>query len=173
MMYVDSMHSPEAPDAAERLSVARQLAVRDDHWCFGCGHENPIGLKLRFYVDGDRVWAPWTPCREHQGYEGIVHGGLITTVLDEVMGWAIYVRKLWAVTGSINVRFRTPAHIGRATRGVAWVEKVSGRRVDVRAQLIQEDDGAVLTDASAIFIRVPESQAAAWQGRYIEDSLPD
>jgi acyl-coenzyme A thioesterase PaaI-like protein len=153
-------------------SVARQLAVREDHWCFGCGHDNPIGLKLRFYEDGDRVWAPWTPCREHQGYEGIVHGGLTTTVLDEVMGWAIYVRKLWAVTGTINVRFRKPVHVGVPSRGLAWVAKVSGRKVDVRAQLIQVDDGTVLADATAIFIRVPEEQAAAWQGRYFEQPLP-
>ena len=152
-------------------AIGRKLAVREDHWCFGCGHDNPIGLKLRFYEDGDRVWAPWTPCREHQGYEGIVHGGLITTVLDEVMGWAIYVRKLWAVTGTVNVRFRKPVGVGIETRGVAWVERVSGRKVDVRGQLVQED-GVVLADATAIFIRVPEEQAAAWQGRYFEGPLP-
>jgi acyl-coenzyme A thioesterase PaaI-like protein len=154
-------------------SIARQLAVREDHWCFGCGHDNPIGLKLRFYEEGDRVWAPWTPCREHQGYEGIVHGGLITTVLDEVMGWAIYIRRLWAVTGTINVRFRKPVRVGVPTRGIAWVEKVSGRKVDVRAQLVQSEDGVVLADATAIFIRVPEEQAAAWQGRYFDGSLPE
>ena len=82
----------------ETESVNRRLAVREDHWCFGCGRQNPIGLKLTFYEDGEQVWAPWTPRHEHQGYEGIVHGGLITTVLDEVMGWAIYVRRLWAAS---------------------------------------------------------------------------
>jgi len=164
---IDPTDTPAAP------SIARKLAVREDHWCFGCGHDNPIGLKLSFFEDGERVWAPWTPCRDHQGYEGIVHGGLITTVVDEVMGWAIYIRKLWAVTGAVNVRFRQPVGVGVPTRGVAWVERVSGRKVDVRAQLIQDETGAVLADATAIFIRVPEEQATAWQGRYFEQPLPE
>ena len=152
----------------ERQSINRQLEVRDDHWCFGCGRQNPIGLKLTFYEDGDQVWAPWTPKREHQGYEGIVHGGLITTVLDEVMGWAIYVRKLWAVTGSINVRFRKPVRVGDELTCRAWVEAVSGRKVEVRAQLILDSDGQVLSDGTAVFVRVSEEQANEWQGRYFE-----
>ena len=164
---------PDTIDNPAAGSIARKLAVREDHWCFGCGHDNPTGLKLRFHEEDGRVWAPWTPFREHQGYEGIVHGGLITTVLDEVMGWAIYISRLWAVTGTINVRFRKPVRVGVPTRGVAWVEKVTGRKVDVRAQLIQEEDGVVLADATAIFIRVPEEQAAAWQGRYFDGSLPE
>ena len=149
-------------------SINRKLAVREDHWCFGCGRQNPIGLKLSFYEDSEQVWAPWTPEREHQGYEGIVHGGLISTVLDEVMGWAIYVRQLWAVTGTMNVRFRKPVHVGEALTARAWVESVTGRKVDVRAQLVRDSDGQILADATALFIRVSEAQASEWQGRYFD-----
>jgi acyl-coenzyme A thioesterase PaaI-like protein len=149
-------------------SIARQLAVREDHWCFGCGRQNPIGLKMTFFEDGEQVWSPWTPLREHQGYEGIVHGGLITTVLDEVMGWAIYVRKLWAVTGTINVRFRKPVRVGDDLVARAWVETITGRKVDVRATLSRNGSNEVLAEGSAIFIRVSEDQAAEWQGRYFE-----
>ena len=159
------MTSPPVPEP----TVDRQLAVRDDHWCFGCGQQNPIGLRLPFCEeDGTgRVWAPWTPLREHQGFEGIAHGGLITTVLDEVMGWVIYLRELWAVTGTINVRFRKPVEIGVPTRAVAWVVKEAGRKIDVAAELRRESDGLLLAEATAIFIRVPEAQATAWQGRYV------
>ena len=155
----------EPPSAA---APDRQLAVRDDHWCFGCGQQNPIGLKLPFYEEAGtgRVWAPWTPDRLHQGFEGIAHGGLITTVLDEVMGWVIYQRQLWAVTGTINVRFRRPVEIGVPTRAVAWVVKEAGRKIDVASELRRESDGLLLAEATAIFIRVPEEQAQAWQGRY-------
>lgn len=149
-------------------SINRRLAVREDHWCFGCGHDNPIGLKLEFFEDGAHVWAGWVPKREHQGYEGIVHGGLITTVLDEVMGWAIYVRKLWAVTGTINVRFRKPVRIGDDLTARAWVDQVSGRKVDVRAELVRNADSTVLAEGTAIFIRVSEEQAGEWQGRYFD-----
>ena len=159
------MTSDLVPDS----SANRRLAVRDDHWCFGCGRQNPIGLKLPFSEEGEsgRVWAPWTPAREHQGFEGIAHGGLITTVLDEVMGWAIYRRQIWAVTGTIAVRFRKPVEIGVDTRAVAWVVKEAGRKVDVAAELRRRSDGLLLAEATAIFIRVPHEQAQAWQGRYI------
>lgn len=153
-------------------SANRQLAVRDDHWCFGCGQRNPIGLKLPFYDadegDGGRVWSPWTPAREHQGFEGIAHGGLITTVLDEVMGWVIYRRRMWAVTGTINVRFRRPVEIGSPCRAVAWVVKETGRKVDVAAELRRESDDLLLAESTATFIRVSEEQAVAWQGRYTQ-----
>jgi len=147
----------------------RQLAVRDDHYCFGCGQQNPIGLKLPFFEDGDtgRVWAPWTPAPEHQGFEGIAHGGLITTVLDEVMGWVIYRRQLWAVTGTIDVRFRKPVELGVDTRAVAWIVRETGRKIDVAAELRRPSDDVLLAEATAIFIRVPEEQARAWQGRYV------
>ena len=150
-------------------SVGQALAVRDDHWCFGCGADNPIGLKLHFFADETtgRIWAPWTPRREHQGFEGIVHGGLITTVLDEVMGWVIHSRTIWAVTGTINVRFRKPVEIGVPTRASAWIERESGRKIDVAAELRRDSDDLLLASAAAIFIRVPEEQAQAWQGRYI------
>lgn len=154
-------------------SINRQLAVRDDHWCFGCGRQNPIGLQLTFFDDGDAVSAPWTPLRQHQGYQGIVHGGLITTVLDEVMSWAIYTRKLWAVTASINVRFRKPLHVGESVTARARVTTVSGRKVDVRAELVRDSDGQSLAEATALFIRVSEEQAAEWQGRYINEAQPN
>jgi acyl-coenzyme A thioesterase PaaI-like protein len=155
-------------------SLNQKLAVREDHWCFGCGRENPIGLKMEFYEAADgSVFADWTPQRVHQGYEGIVHGGLITSVLDEVMGWANYVRKLWAVTGTINVRFRKPVGIGDEVRVRAWVESINGRKVDVRAELRRLTDDQLLADASAIFVRVSEQQAANWQGRYINESAAE
>lgn len=151
------------------LDGIRRLAVRDDHWCFGCGQHNPIGLKLPFYEEGEtgRVWAPWTPTREHQGFEGIAHGGLITTVLDEVMGWAIYLRQIWAVTGTINVRFRKPVEIGVENCAVARVVNEAGRKIDVAAELRRRSDDLLLAEATAVFIRVPEDQALTWQGRYI------
>ena len=156
-------------DPVPAASPDRQLAVREDHYCFGCGQQNPIGLKLPFFEEGatGRVWAPWTPSPEHQGFEGIAHGGLITTVLDEVMGWVIYQRQLWAVTGTINVRFRKPVEIGVETRAVAWLARETGRKIDVAAELRRASDDLLLAEATAVFIRVSEEQARAWQGRYV------
>lgn len=89
------------------------------------------------------------------------------------MSWAIYTRKLWAVTASINVRFRKPLHVGESVTARARVTTVSGRKVDVRAELVRDSDGQSLAEATALFIRVSEEQAAEWQGRYINEAQPN
>ena len=146
----------------------RRLNARDDHGCFGCGHLNPHGLRLDFYrmADGEGVWAPFTPRPEHEGFAGVVHGGIVTAVLDEVMGWAIFARGVWAVTGKIAVAFRKPVAVGVPTRATGRVVADRGRSLEVAAELRREDDGAVLAEASATFVRVPAAQARVWRDRY-------
>ena len=145
-----------------------RLAVRDDHYCFGCGQLNPYGLRLHFYLneDGNGVSAPWTPAREHEGFTGIAHGGIITTVLDEVMGWALHHRDIWAVTGRLSVSFRKPVEIGIPTIASARIDADRGRKLDLAAWIRRESDGALLAEASALFVRVDEERAAEWKSRY-------
>lgn len=80
-------------NGAER-DEGQPLIVPNDHFCFGCGRLNARGLQLEFAFtpENDAVWAPFTPCREHEGFAAIVHGGIVTAVLDEVMGWALFAR---------------------------------------------------------------------------------
>ncbi len=55
-------------------------------WCFACGKDNPIGLKMEFTMDAEECVAYFTPRQEHQSYDGRMHGGLISVLLDEIMG---------------------------------------------------------------------------------------
>jgi acyl-coenzyme A thioesterase PaaI-like protein len=159
-------------DQAMRDNVGERLNVRDDHYCFGCGRLNPWGLKLSFYAspDGEGLWTPWTPLRQHEGYDGIVHGGIITTVLDEVMAWTGYQRGIWAVTGRIAVGFRKPVEIGVPTRAIGRIVNDRGRLLDLAGELRRESDGVLLADATGTFMRVPEEKAQGWQRRYIGDA---
>ena len=76
------------------------------HSCFVCGESNPYGLKLRFETDGQVVRTRFCPQREHIGFKGVVHGGLIATVLDEIMVWACAVNtRQFAFCAELNVRF--------------------------------------------------------------------
>jgi acyl-coenzyme A thioesterase PaaI-like protein len=77
--------------------------------CFVCGEANPLGLNLRFETDGRRVRAKFFPLPEHNGFKGVVHGGLIATVLDEIMFWAcaVQTRRL-SFCAELNVRFLSP-----------------------------------------------------------------
>jgi acyl-coenzyme A thioesterase PaaI-like protein len=152
-------------------TVGTRLNVRDDHYCFGCGRLNPWGLKLSFYerADGTGLWAPWTPVRQHEGYDGIVHGGIITAVLDEVMAWTAYRQRIWAVTGKIAVSFRRPVEIGVPTRASGRIVADRGRILELAGELRRESDGELLAEATGTFVRVPAAQARDWQRRYLRD----
>lgn len=161
-MTKDADLPPEHPAA---------LNARDDHGCFGCGRLNPHSLRLRFYplADGDGVWAPFTPAPVHEGYAGIVHGGIITTVLDEVMAWSLYTREVWAMTARMSVTFRQPVVTGVPARAIGWLVSDRGRLLDVAAELRRDADDVLLAEATGTFARVPEAQARAWEARYLAD----
>jgi acyl-coenzyme A thioesterase PaaI-like protein len=152
--------------------IDRPLIVRDDHGCFGCGRLNPHGLHLAFVPmdDGAGVWAPFTPAIEHEGFAGIIHGGIVTAVLDEAMAWAIYARGVWAVTGKIEVRFRQPVEAGVAARVIGRVVADRGRILETVGELCRAEDDALLASATATFVRVPDDQARAWRKRYLGDA---
>jgi acyl-coenzyme A thioesterase PaaI-like protein len=127
--------------------------VRSDHECFGCGDLNPIGLHLRFAATTSGVAARFTPTREHQGYDLMVHGGIIASVLDEAMAWATGRSGIWAVTGEISVRFRSPLHVGEETEVIAEVTGSRGRLVSTSAELRRLPSGKVVASATAKMLR--------------------
>ncbi len=157
--------------------MAEMTATRDeaplnraaDHQCFGCGEQNPHGLRLKFFRrDGPEggVYTDWTPTATNEGYVGMVHGGLVSTVCDEVMAWSCYAQQIWGMTARLTVRFRQPVHVGRAYRANGWVVTSRGRLVDVVAEILDAGTGQVVADATAQFIRVSDAQSLEWSERY-------
>jgi uncharacterized protein (TIGR00369 family) len=145
--------------------------VRSDHACFGCGDDNPIGLRLRFAADGEGVKASFIPRPEHQGFHDVVHGGIISTVLDEAMAWATADAGIWAVTGEIRVRFRQPLKIGELTTAVARVTGTRGRLVTAEAELQLDRDRTLIATGSATFVRVNAEVETAWRARYLREPV--
>ena len=144
--------------------------VRSDHGCFGCGDVNPLGLHLRFAADGDSVRASFTPSADHQGFGGIVHGGIISTVLDEAMAWAPAHAGFWAMTGDMRVRFRRPLNIGEVTVVTARVNGTRGRLVTTVGELVLESNWTPVATATATFVKVDPELEAAWRARYLRES---
>ena len=128
-------------------------------WCYACGELNPIGLHLHFQMEASE-WAVATfiAQREHQGYPGFVHGGLVSTLLDEAMGWATYGRGIWALTGKMESRFREPVPIGEPLLVRGHIERDRGRTLDVFSELCGES-GRVLAEATALLFRATGDQA--------------
>lgn len=155
--------------------TATRIAVRDDHNCFGCGADNPWGLHLIFFAEPDgAVYSHWTPQLNHQGYDRMVHGGIISTVFDEVMAWAVTNAGIWAVTGRLSSTYRKPVEIGVPTIARAELANVTSRTAEVTATIRRESDGLLLAEATALFIRVSRQQADAWQEKYARaDASPE
>jgi uncharacterized protein (TIGR00369 family) len=143
------------------------LAARSDHECFGCGDNNPIGLHLRFVVAEDEVRATFVPKPAHQGFEGVIHGGIISTVLDEAMAWATAAAGIWAVTAELSVRFRRPLYVGESTTVKARLGHRRSRTVTATADLVKDADQVLVATGTAKFVRVSEETAAAWRARYL------
>src|SRR5215212_1650208 len=144
--------------------------VRSDHYCFGCGDDNPIGLRLRFAPHGEGVKASFVPGPEHQGFEDVVHGGIISTILDEAMAWATAHAGVWAMTGDMRVRFRRPLNIGEPTVVTARVSGVRGHFVTTASELVVESDASPVATATATFVTVDAGLEAAWRARYLRQS---
>lgn len=122
--------------------------LEDDGFCFVCGPENPIGLKVVFSRIPRGVAARIAFGKVHQGYSGIVHGGLISTLLDEAMVKAAISEGLKAVTAELTVRFKDSLMAGEETVVEATVERV-GRVIEASAVLAKASDGSTIAKGSA------------------------
>lgn len=154
-----------------RIETIRPVPVNEvnEHNCFGCGTLNACGLRLTMYpnTDGNGVWAPFVATERFEGYPGMIHGGIVCTVLDEVMAWSLYREQIWAVTGSLQVRYRRPLAVGDRLRAIGTITRHRSRAIETRGEIRREDGGALLAEATATFVRVPEDRAASWRERYL------
>ena len=81
--------------------------------CFACGTANPIGLNLEFYTDNEKVFSEITLGKYHVGWADITHGGIISTLLDEVMSWTIlYFKRIFFVTRKMEIKYIKPVQTG-------------------------------------------------------------
>lgn len=118
-------------------------------WCFACGKNNPIGLKLTFREENDTYVANFTPGPEHQSYNGIMHGGLISTLLDEIMAGYMYAKGLNVVTAKLEVRYRQPTPIGETLTVSGWITGKRGKMVELAGK-ITLPDGTVTAEGKAM-----------------------
>jgi uncharacterized protein (TIGR00369 family) len=120
--------------------------------CFGCGPDNPIGLKLNFKRDNEIVRAEFTPEESHQGWYGIVHGGIISCLLDEAMGYATYFENIVCITAKMQVRIRRPALIDEPLIITSSITKRTRRLVEARAAIALKDGTPVAESTATMFV---------------------
>jgi uncharacterized protein (TIGR00369 family) len=127
--------------------------IRDDRACFVCGEKNPIGLKLRLRVDPERgeSSAEITFASHFQGWAGIVHGGLMATVLDEAMIYAAGAKGLKCVTGEMTVRYVKPASTGVAYTVKGRCLEDKGKIVLAESELVDAADTQIARASGKLF----------------------
>jgi len=95
--------------------------------CFVCGDKNPIGLAVRFYEKEGGAAAEFVPKESLEGYKGLLHGGIISSLLDEVMIKAVLVKDVYCVTAELFVRYKKPVPVSERLSLYGRIEKENGR----------------------------------------------
>jgi uncharacterized protein (TIGR00369 family) len=159
--------------ALEDVRVGGRRIILTPHNCFACGTLNVHGLQLDLHAGGDRCWTELTLGDRFEGWEGIAHGGIVCTILDEVMAWALVDHDVWGVTARMNVEFRRPVPIGRPIRGEGRLVEVRRRLVTAEGVILDALDGTLLARSEATYVGAPAERKEALKARYRFRLVPD
>ncbi len=129
--------------------------------CFGCAPDNPIGLHMEFFEEGEQVICFWRPQEHFEGWVGVLHGGIVSTLVDETAGWVV-TRKLQAagMTSRLNMRFHKAimsnevqltikAHLVEQRRNIATIEAT-----------VENAHGEVCAEGEAIYFVLSDEKSA-------------
>jgi acyl-CoA thioesterase FadM len=120
--------------------------------CFACGTENPIGLNLSFYKKGEYVCSDLTLGKNFEGWENMAHGGIVSTLLDEIMSWAmIYFKRIFFVTRSMTIKYKNPVPLHRLLTVQGTILEGQRKRLCKAKGLICDEDNNTLVKAEATF----------------------
>jgi uncharacterized protein (TIGR00369 family) len=125
--------------------------------CFVCGLESPVGLQMRFEDNGvDEVRAKYTVGDKYQGYPGVVHGGVVAAMLDEVAGRTVMITDpdRFMMTAKMEIRYRKPVPTETELTMVGHLIKDRGRLAQAHGE-IQLPDGSVAAEAVLTLIAIP------------------
>lgn len=171
-MIAGTLDTPADPGDAGRDGPASDVRIGGrpieiaPHNCFACGTLNTHGLQLELHADGEHCWTELELDRRFEGWEGIAHGGIICTVLDEVMAWALIDHDTWGVTARMSVEFRRPVQVGVPIRAEGRV--VEGRRRVFRTAgvILDPVSGLELARADGTYVAAPEERKRELKERY-------
>jgi acyl-coenzyme A thioesterase PaaI-like protein len=128
--------------------------------CFVCGQRNPYGLHLVFRLDQNTIVADFQPREEHQGFPGIIHGGIVAAVLDEALGRTSLLgdNQEWTMTGRLEIRYRRYVPYGPLLRVRARLDEERKRMLQASGVLtLANDEGVALAEAQGTFLPLASS----------------
>lgn len=160
-------------ERADRIFGSSQELVAEDgrryafadHHCFACGGSNPIGMRLRIEIGDGLARTTWTAGEDFVGWSDKLHGGIVATLLDEVMAWAPSSFDSWAVTAEMTIRYRSPAAPGEELTAIGRVVDRRRRIYEVAGE-VRSADGRLIAEGSGRYLGASPSQKADLKARY-------
>jgi len=142
-----------------KVMVEKKIKQPNSRMCFICGVENPIGLRLKIYqTEPGMIETTYTAPEHFQGYPGVLHGGIVATILDEISGRALMgdpSAPRFMFTGKLDVKYRRNVPIGQPLKIVGRAGKSKGKTAEGWAG-IYDEQGTLLAEASTLLINVPQ-----------------
>ena len=136
------------------------------HHCFGCGTLNTHGLQMALHLEPARSWTELELDRRFEGWEGVAHGGIVSTILDEVMAWALVAEDNWGVTARLAVAFKKPIPIGKPIRADGWITQSRRRVVETAARIVEPGSGVELATATGTYVAADAARKRELRERY-------
>ncbi len=132
----------------------------DDFQCFGCAPDNHHGLRMEFYEDGEYLVSEWNPKSFLQGYGNVLHGGIQTTLMDEIASWVVYVKvKTGGVTANLDVKFKKTVYVNKGVLTIrAKLKSVDKRFAHIFAEVL-DNEGNVCSESNLRYFVFPEKVA--------------
>lgn len=137
-----------------------------EHNCFACGALNRHGLRMTIHVERDAAWSELTLEPRFEGWEGMAHGGILATLLDEIMGWTLAARDDWGVTARLAVDFRKPIRVGTALRIEGTVARRRRRVIETTGRIVDPAGEIEYATATATYVTVDDARKRELHERY-------
>lgn len=149
-----------------RLRDERGAFDFEPHHCFACGELNEHGLHLVLHTSPDGAWTELVLEPRFQGWEAVAHGGIVCTILDEVMAWAVIGQGTWGVTARLAVTFKRPIPTGARIRAEGRVVQLGRRAVRAEGRVLDPATGLVMATGESTFVALPPDQVERLKARY-------
>jgi acyl-coenzyme A thioesterase PaaI-like protein len=140
--------------------VNETRARPDANQCFVCGPDNPLGLRLRFSLDGEVCRARFTPGPFHCGFDNLVHGGMLFSALDDVMANWLFLKGLRAHTARCEIRYREQAEPGEELLLEGRLVRRKGRLAVMSGSARRAGDNTIVAEAEGTFMVMSEHAAS-------------
>jgi len=126
--------------------------------CFACNPANPVGLKMKFFADETHVYSWLTVADHFCSWDTYVHGGILATILDEIMSWAVlYFSKKLILTKSINVNFIKTVYTETEIKAVGRIYKRLNERKVIMEGTIYNSNNDLCTKSTGEYVLIDSS----------------